>query len=149
VLARQNVAQEPFGADMRQCAAAALAFVVGFVYGPGASAQTAPANQSGTPSVANDDVNTANNPPTPKATVYIQNYFIPDITDAESRSANQFLLRGVIPSDAFREPQLLWFKLSTETVPAFPTGADTGLGDLTLYDLFLLPTKAVNIGIGP
>ena len=36
-----------------------------------------------------------------------------------------------------------------ETVPTVPSGGDTGLGDLTLYDLFLLPYKPVNIGIGP
>jgi hypothetical protein len=137
---------------MRQRAAAVLALVVGIAHIPTASAQTVQSGAASLPdaeSVSNDDANAANNPLTPKATVYIQNYFIPDITDADGRSANQALLRGVMPSDAFGLPQLLRFKLSAETVPVFPTGSDSGLGDLTLYDLFLLPYKPVNIGIGP
>ena len=137
---------------MRQCAAAVLAFVVGIAHTYTASAQTAQSGPIGQPSaasVSDDAANAANNPLTPKVTVYIQNYFIPAITDADGRSANQTLLRTVMPSDAFGLPQLLRLKLSAETVPVFPTGSDAGLGDLTLYDLFLLPYKPVNIGIGP
>jgi hypothetical protein len=102
-------------------------------------AQGAPAN----------DANASNNPLTPKATVYIQNYFIPDLNEVPGRSANQFLLRGVLPSDAFELPQLLRFKITSETVPTFPSGSDTGLGDLELYDLFIIPTRIATLGVGP
>jgi hypothetical protein len=113
-----------------------------------AEAQSASGSQS-SGSATNADINAANNPLTPKATVYLQNYFIPDLNEVDGRSANQLLLRGVMPSDAFGLPQLLRFKLSSETVPTAPTGTVNGFGDLTLYDLFLLPTKGVDVGIGP
>jgi hypothetical protein len=132
-----------------RAAVGVVALVVWFACGAFASAQSSSATQTPVAPPTDNDVNSANNPLTPKATVYIQNYFIPDITDAEGRSANQSLLRGVLPSDSFGLPQLLRFKLSVETVPTFPTDSDAGLGDLTLYDLFVLPIKSVQIAVGP
>jgi hypothetical protein len=96
-------------------------------------------------------VNDANNPLTPKITINIQDYFIPSFIDVPGDPhANQFLLRGLVPSDMFGVPQLLRFTLPIATSPDQPSGYETGLGDLTLMDIFILPKKGdVTVGAGP
>ncbi|WP_245514530.1 hypothetical protein [Rhizobium leguminosarum] len=87
-------------------------------------------------------VNDANNPLTPKITIILQDYYIPSLIDAPGDpEANQLLLRGLIPSDMFGLPQLLRFTLPIATSPDVPSGYVTGLGDLTLIDLFVLPKR--------
>lgn len=100
---------------------------------------------------AHDSVNEANNPLTPKITINLQNYYIPDFIDAPGEPhANQFLIRGLIPSDAFGFPQLFRFTLPIATSPDNPSGYVTGLGDLTLIDLFILPKVGdVTFAAGP
>ncbi len=98
---------------------------------------------------AGGDVNAANNPLTPKITVNLQDYFLPSLNRLGNRQANQGLLRGLVPSDAFGVPQLIRFTLPIVTSPTFPSGSDTGLGDLTLFDLVVIPTKSVVFGVGP
>lgn len=96
-----------------------------------------------------DDLNAANNPLTPKITLNLHDYYVPELKDVPDRYANQFLLRGLIPSDLFGAPQLLRFTLPVATAPEFPDGYVTGLGDLTLMDIFVFPGKAVSFGAGP
>jgi hypothetical protein len=93
--------------------------------------------------------NEANNPLTPKITLNLQDYYVSSIIGVPDRSANQFLLRGLVPSDLFGAPQLMRFTLPIATQPTFPSGNDTGLGDLSLMDLFMFPGKTVSFGIGP
>ncbi|EIM25360.1 hypothetical protein [Microvirga lotononidis] len=93
--------------------------------------------------------NEANNPLTPKTTINLQDYFIPSFKGLPGRDANQFLLRGLIPHKLFGAPQLFRFTLPIANAPTFPTGSDTGLGDLTLMDLFVIPGKGIEFGIGP
>jgi len=97
------------------------------------------------------DVNEANNPLTPKITINFQDYFIPSFIDVPGDPyANQFLLRGLVPSDMFGLPQLLRFTLPIATSPDVPSGYETGLGDLTLMDIFILPKHGdVTFGAGP
>jgi hypothetical protein len=97
------------------------------------------------------DINEANNPLTPKITINFQDYFIPSFKDTPGNPhANQFLLRGLIPSDMGGMPQLLRFTLPIATSPDVPTGYITGLGDLTLMDIFILPKQGdVTFGLGP
>ena len=98
-----------------------------------------------------DAVNEANNPLSPKITINFQNYYIPSFIDTPGGPhANQFLLRGLIPSDMWGLPQLLRFTLPIATSPDAPDGYVTGLGDLTLMDLFILPKQGdVTFGAGP
>lgn len=98
-----------------------------------------------------EDVNAANNPLTPKITLNLHDYFIPSFADTPGDPhANQFLLRGLIPSDMFGLPQLLRFTLPIATSPDVPSGYVTGLGDLTLMDIFILPKHGdVTFGVGP
>lgn len=97
------------------------------------------------------DVNDANNPLTPKITVNFHDYYVPGLIDTPGDpETNQFLLRGLIPSDMWGLPQLLRFTLPIATAPDVPTGYVTGLGDLTLMDLFILPKHGdVTFGAGP
>ncbi len=106
------------------------------------------------PQVANaqqhEDVNAANNPLTPKITLNFHDYYVPELGGLPGdRQANQFLLRGLVPSDLFGAPQLIRFTLPVATAPEFPSGYTTGLGDLTLMDVFLIPGKEVSFGAGP
>lgn len=96
-------------------------------------------------------VNEANNPLTPKITINFQDYFVPNFIDTPGNpESNQFLLRGLVPSDMFDLPQLLRFTLPIATAPDEPGGYVTGLGDLTLMDLFILPKHGeVTFGAGP
>lgn len=94
-------------------------------------------------------VNAANNPLTPKVTINFHDYYVPELTDLPDRYANQFLFRGLIPLDLLGAPQLLRFTLPVATAPDFPTGYETGLGDLTLMDLFVFPGKEVSFAAGP
>ncbi len=96
-----------------------------------------------------DAVNEANNPLTPKITINFHDYYVPELTDIDGRQANQFLLRGLIPSDMFGAPQLVRFTLPIATAPEFPDGSVTGLGDLTLMDLFVFPGEEVSFAGGP
>jgi hypothetical protein len=98
-----------------------------------------------------EDVNAANNPLTPKITINFHDYFIPSFADTPGDPhANQFLLRGLVPSDMFDLPQLLRFTLPIATSPDVPTGYVTGLGDLTLMDIFILPKQGeLTFGVGP
>lgn len=97
------------------------------------------------------DINEANNPLTPKITVNFHDYFIPNFKDTlGDPHANQFLLRGLIPTDMWGMPQLLRFTLPIATSPDEPSGYVTGLGDLTLMDIFILPKKGdATFGAGP
>ncbi|MCZ7463826.1 hypothetical protein [Rhizobium rhizogenes] len=97
------------------------------------------------------DVNEANNPLTPKITLNLHDYFIPSFIDTPGNPhANQFLLRGLIPSDLGGLPQLLRFTLPVATSPDEGGGYVTGLGDLTLMDIFILPKQGeITTGLGP
>lgn len=68
------------------------------------------------------DVNDANNPLTPKITFNLQDYYVPSFIDVPGHPhANQFLLRGLVPSDMFGVPQLLRFTLPIATSPKCST----------------------------
>jgi hypothetical protein len=114
-----------------------------------ARAQEAPAARSVPPQPDQSDVNAANNPLTPKITVNLQDYFLPSLNRLDGRIGNQFLLRGLVPSDAFGVPQLIRFTLPVASNPTFPSGTDTGLGDLTIFDLAVFPSDGVIFGAGP
>lgn len=97
------------------------------------------------------DVNEANNPLTPKITLNFHDYFIPSFFDVPGDpKANQFLLRGLVPSDLGGLPQLMRFTLPVATSPDEDGGYVTGLGDLTLMDIFILPKHGeITTGAGP
>ncbi|WP_244622660.1 hypothetical protein [Microvirga brassicacearum] len=93
--------------------------------------------------------NDANNPLTPKVTLNVQDYYTPSSIGSPGTRPNQFLLRGLIPSDLFGAPQLMRFTLPIESVSSPQIGSDEGFGDLTLMDVFIVPGQEVSFGFGP
>jgi hypothetical protein len=91
--------------------------------------------------------NDANNPLTPKITVNLQDYYTPPFYGQLDSDANSLLLRGLIPMKLGGLPQPLRFTLPYSVNPAPDRYAD-GLGDLTVFDLFVLPTKPVLFALG-
>jgi hypothetical protein len=92
--------------------------------------------------------NDANNPLTPKITVNLQDYYTPSFYGPLNSDANSLLLRGLIPMNVGGLPQLLRFTLPYSVNPS-PQGYADGLGDLTVFDLFVLPSKPVLLAVGP
>ncbi len=90
----------------------------------------------------------ANNPLTPKITINVQDYYVPDLEGLNGREANQFLLRGLIPHKSFGQGQLFRFTLPLVTTPKGASHV-TDFGDLTLQDLFVKRVGRVEIGAGP
>lgn len=93
--------------------------------------------------------NEANNPLTPKITFNLHDYFVPSFFGLDDRTSNQLLIRGVVPHKVGELPQLFRF---TFPVVQAPTGIDdtqTGVGDLTLIDWFVLPVKGIELAVGP
>jgi len=122
------------------------------------AAEEAPVVSSGASAVAAppaaittaDELNAANDPLTPKITLNLQDYFTPVLNREPGRRSNEGLVRGVIPDDAFGLPQLVRVTLPIYTNPAFPSGSASGLGDFSLYDLFVLPAiHGVTLSVGP
>jgi hypothetical protein len=91
--------------------------------------------------------NEANNPLTPKITINLQDYYTPSFYGPLNSDANSLLLRGLIPMKLGGLPQLLRFTLPYSVNPS-PEGYADGLGDLTLFDLFVLPSKPVLLRLG-
>jgi hypothetical protein len=112
-------------------------------------AATPPSATTPAAGTADQEVNAANNPLTPKITVNIQDYFTPVLNREPGRQSNEFLLRGVLPLDTGGVPQLLRVTLPTLTNPTFPNGNATGLGDFSIYDLVILPIKGITVSVGP
>ncbi|UAL10177.1 hypothetical protein [Caulobacter segnis] len=93
--------------------------------------------------------NQANNPLQPSLMLSAQDYYVPSFYGLPDRWANQGLIRGLMPQKTFGHVQLTRFTLPVATSPTFPGGHDTGIGDLTLMDLFMFKGKGLAYGVGP
>jgi hypothetical protein len=100
--------------------------------------------------VSQDEANAANNPLAATGNVSLQDFYVPSVKGLPERDANQLLLRGTLPHDLFGAPQIMRFTAPIVTAPSLPTGDETGLGDLSMFDLFLFKGgPGVELGIGP
>ncbi len=97
---------------------------------------------------ADDTTNSANNPLTAKTTINLQDYYTPSFYGPLNSDANSLLLRGLVPLNFGGVQQLVRFTLPYSVNPAPDRYAD-GLGDLTIFDLVMLPTKPVLLAVGP
>jgi hypothetical protein len=99
---------------------------------------------------SSDDVNKANNPLTPAITVNFQDQGAPQLFDLDQGS-NAFLMRGVLPHKLGGLPQIVRYTLPVVTTPDGKGGTVTGLGDLNVFDLALIPWKSARavFGFGP
>jgi hypothetical protein len=95
-----------------------------------------------------DATNSANNPLTAKASINLQDYYTPSFYGPLNSDANSLLLRGLVPLNVGGLQQLVRFTLPYSVNPAPDRYAD-GLGDLTVFDLIILPTKPVLLAVGP
>lgn len=98
-----------------------------------------------------DTANKSNNPLNLAPGANLQNYYTPSLYDSNVHT-NDALLRGtlpVAPNDFIGVPQLLRTTLPVSTRPDPRGGYSIGIGDLNLFDIFLLKTDGVQLGIGP
>ncbi|MBI3197783.1 MAG: hypothetical protein HYZ40_09805 [Rhodospirillales bacterium] len=100
--------------------------------------------------VAQDsDQNVSNDPLTPLGAVQVQNYFQPFLNGRIGSGADQLNVRGVLPHEAFGLPQFARVTLPVMASAWGPNGSTTGLGDITLFDLFVHTIDKVRLGVGP
>jgi hypothetical protein len=95
-----------------------------------------------------DIQNRANSPLTPEYTLQVQDYYAPDLHDNPGAESNQFIMRGVVPHELFGQPQIFRGELPIITAPT-ETGHTTAIGDLTMFDLFLVKAAGLDFGAGP
>ncbi|WP_241052492.1 hypothetical protein [Achromobacter xylosoxidans] len=98
-----------------------------------------------------DDANQSNNPLNLAPSLNFQDYYTPRLFGGNAHT-NDFLLRPTIPiapGDWIGVPQILRVTAPLSTRPALDGGYKTGLGDLNLFDIFLLGQGALDVGVGP
>ncbi|GGP22054.1 hypothetical protein [Silvimonas iriomotensis] len=101
-------------------------------------------------SASADDANKSNNPLNPAPGLNFQDYYVPSLFDSDKHT-NDFLLRGTLPvaPGLLPLPQLFRLTVPVSTRPAPDGGYSTALGDVNLFDIFLMGNKDVQLGIGP
>jgi len=98
-----------------------------------------------------ETANKSNNPLNLAPGANLQDYYTPKLFDTNAHT-NDALLRGTLPmaaNDFIAVPQLLRATLPISTRPDPHSGYSTGIGDLNLFDIFLLKTEGAQLGIGP
>ncbi|ARP79299.1 hypothetical protein [Bordetella genomosp. 6] len=98
-----------------------------------------------------DDANKANNPLNLAASLGLQNYYTPRLFGTRAHT-NDFMLRPTLPlgpGDWIGVPQILRPTVPVSTRPQADGSHRTGLGDISVFDIFLLKQGEVDIGVGP
>jgi len=98
-----------------------------------------------------EDANKANNPLNLAPSLGLQNYYTPRLFGTRAHT-NDFLLRPTLPiapGDWVGVPQILRPTVPISTRPRADGGYRSGLGDISVFDIFLLSEGEVNLGVGP
>ena len=95
------------------------------------------------------DQNVSNDPLTPLGAVQVQNYVQPFLNGQTGTGADQLNVRGVLPHEAFGLPQFARITLPVMASAWGPNGSATGIGDITIFDLFVHTIDNVRVGVGP
>lgn len=98
-----------------------------------------------------DDANKSNNPLNLAPSFNVQNYFTPSLFGVSAHT-NDFLLRPTVPigpNSLIPVPEIFRMTAPISTRPTSSGGYNTGLGDINLFDIFLLSQGDVQIGAGP
>ncbi len=95
------------------------------------------------------DQNVSNDPLTPLGAVQVQNYVQPFLNGRTGSGADQLNVRGVLPHEAFGLPQFARVTLPVVASAWGPNGSVTGLGDITIFNLFVHTMDTLRLGIGP
>jgi hypothetical protein len=102
-------------------------------------------------SSAADDANKSNNPLNPAPGLNVQDQYNPKLFNTDSYT-NDLLLRGTLPLPPIGfvpVPEILRLTVPVSTRPDPGGGYSTGLGDLNIFDIFLLKQEGTMIGVGP
>ncbi|MDR5821247.1 hypothetical protein [Caballeronia sp. LZ043] len=100
---------------------------------------------------AAEDANKSNNPLNLAASFNIQNFYTPSLFGVSGHT-NDFLLRPTIPvgpNSLIPVPEIFRLTVPVSTRPDPSGGYNTGLGDINLFDIFLLHGGETQIGVGP
>ena len=98
-----------------------------------------------------DDTNKSNNPLNLAPSFNTQDYYIPSLFGVGGHT-NDLLLRPTVPVGPIGPigvPEIFRATVPVSTRPDPTGGYDTGLGDINLFDIFLLSQSDVQIGVGP
>ncbi|HEF4760019.1 TPA: hypothetical protein SAN82_002449 [Pseudomonas putida] len=98
-----------------------------------------------------ETANKSNNPLNIAPGMSLQDYYTPNYYDSNIHT-NDLLVRGTLPiapNDFIGVPQLLRATAPISTRPDPNGGYSTGEGDLNVFDIFLLKTEGVQLGVGP
>lgn len=98
-----------------------------------------------------DDANKSNNPLNLAASFNVQNYYSPRLYGSNAHT-NDLLLRPTIPvapGDWIGVPQIFRGTVPVSTRPSGAGGYETGIGDINLFDIFLLQSEGTQLGVGP
>jgi hypothetical protein len=103
--------------------------------------------------VSTDDMNKSNNPLEPTIGANVQDLYTPKLYGSDNYT-NDLLLRGtmpIAPGQTIKAPQILRLTVPISTRPEPGGGYTTGLGDLNLFDIFILGKTGggVEYGAGP
>lgn len=93
--------------------------------------------------------NVGNDPLTPMVALQLQDYFQPFLNGQLGSGANQTNLRSVLPHDTFGIPQFARASFPALASAWEPGGAQTGIGDLTIFNVPVTTVKGVKFGAGP
>lgn len=93
--------------------------------------------------------NDGNDPLVPKSALQLQDYVQPILAGQPGSGANQTNLRGVLPHDALGLPQLMRATLPAVSSVWGPTGGETGIGDITIFNVPVFSLGTVSAGAGP
>jgi hypothetical protein len=103
--------------------------------------------------VSADDANKSNNPLNPATGVNVQVQYTPELYESDQHT-NDLLLRlsqPFAPGHLIKAPQIVRLTAPISTRPDPTGGNKTGLGDLNLFDIFVLGKSAsgIEFGAGP
>lgn len=97
------------------------------------------------------DANKSNNPLNPDAAFNLQDAYTPRLYGSNAHT-NDLLLRPtvpIMPGRVIGVPQIVRATVPVSTRPSAAGTSETGLGDINLFDIFLLKVQGTQIGVGP
>ncbi|HUH87469.1 MAG TPA: hypothetical protein VL003_05385 [Pusillimonas sp.] len=93
--------------------------------------------------------NDANNPLSPRPLLSLHDYYAPKLHNVDGAWANQTVVRAVLPNKTFGLPQLWRLNVPVVSLHHDRLGSKSGLGDITLMDIFMRSGEHFSYGMGP
>lgn len=111
------------------------------------------AAHAGAQGVTKEEANKSNNPLNPAPGLNFQNIYTPKLYGTDSYT-NDFLLRGTLPmapGETIKAPQIVRVTMPFSARPSPDGGYLSGVGDINIFDIFLLHKTegGVEYGAGP